>query len=362
MPAVAQPDPGRAAVPHKAVIRAGDKFCSRGIQQTELSVPAHRRIAVQQRGGAAVDQGFLCVIVWGIDAVIAGFCYLAPGSVQIYPFAVALGGGQRCIKEKICGCINGIVGGSAVFITVGVLPIADKIIPVVALAVYCTAAGGHRAVGAAAVPQQIILCRGAELARAEAAAVYGHSMLLQIDKFQIAVAVVPVTDHTIAAGLQLTGIFLSQRVGSLPRKTICVVVPMAVAETTFKQRLRRAAGQNLTAVAAHQAPLAVLAHRVVFDLGVGLQFPRIAEEPYIIVVQHRRAGFHESLRRHGVSCGCGRRRDLGCFPGLRSGGGGYSSGRYAAGHIRPGGTARQQQGRQNAEPKLHSSTPPLLFR
>ena len=93
MPAVAQPDPGRAAVPHKAVIHAGDKFCSRGIQQTELSVPAHRRIAVQQRGGAAIDQGFLCVIVWGIDAVIAGFCYLAPGSVQIYPFAVALGGG-----------------------------------------------------------------------------------------------------------------------------------------------------------------------------------------------------------------------------------------------------------------------------
>lgn len=134
-------------------------------------------------------------------------------------------------------------------------------------------------------------------------------MLLQIDKFQIAVAVVPVTDHTIAAGLQLTGIFLSQRVGSLPRKTICVVVPMAVAETTFKQRLRRAAGQNLTAVAAHQAPLAVLAHRVVFDLGVGLQFPRIAEEPYLIVVQHRRAGLHESLRRlHSVSGGCGSRR------------------------------------------------------
>ena len=188
-------------------------------------------------------------------------------------------------------------------------------------------------------------------------------MLLQIDKFQIAVAVVPVTDHTIAAGLQLTGIFLSQRVGSLPRKTVCVVVPMAVAETTFKQRLRRAAGQNLTAVAAHQAPLDVLAHRVVFDLGVGLQFPRIAEEPYLIVGQHRRAGLHESLRRlHSVSGGCGRRRGLGCFPGLGSGGGGYSSGRYAAGHIRPGGTARQQQGRQNAEPKLHSSTPPLLFR
>lgn len=46
-----------------------------------------------------------------------------------------------------------------VFIAVGVLTIADKIIPVVALAVYGTAAGGHRAVRAAAVPQQIILCR-----------------------------------------------------------------------------------------------------------------------------------------------------------------------------------------------------------
>ena len=188
-------------------------------------------------------------------------------------------------------------------------------------------------------------------------------MLLQIDKFQIAVAVVPVTDQTIAAGLQLTGIFLSQRVGGLPRKTVCVVVPMAVAETAFKQRLRRTAGQYLTAVAAHQAPLAVLAHRVVFDLWVGLQFPGIAEEPYIIVVHHRRAGLREPLGRlHGVSRGCGRRRGLCRFPVLRSGGCGRSSGRYAAGHIRPGGTARQQQGRQNAEPKLHSSTPPLLFR
>ena len=234
---------------------------------------------------------------------------------------------------------------------------------------YCTAAGGHRAVGAAAVPQQIILCRGAELARAEAAAVYGHSMLLQIDKFQIAVAVVPVTDHTIAAGLQLTGIFLSQRVGSLPRKTVCVVVPMAVAETTFKQRLRRAAGQNLTAVAAHQAPLAVLAHRVVFDLGVGLQFPRIAEEPYLIVVQHRRAGLHESLRRlHSVSGGGGRRRGLGgpgglrCPGSLRSSGQRGSRGWHSRRGNRPGGTACQKKHRQNGKQRsFHGHTPPLLF-
>ena len=112
----------------------------------------------------------------------------------------------------------------------------------------------------------------------------------------------------------------------------------------FKKRLGRAAGQYLGAVAAHQPPLAVSAHRIVIGVGVGLIFAKIVDQPYLIVVQHRRAGLHESLRRlHSVSGGCGRRRGLGCFPGLRSGGGGYSSGRYAAGHIRPGGTARQQQ-------------------
>ena len=35
-------------------------------------------------------------------------------------------------------------------------------------------------------------------------------------------------------------------------------------------------------------------HRIVISVGVGLIFAKIVDQPYLIVVQHRRAGLHES--------------------------------------------------------------------
>ena len=93
-------------------------------------------------------------------------------------------------------------------------------------------------------------------------------------------------------------------------------MPAAALNKTFNQRLRCAAGQYLGTIAAHQAPQAVFAHRVIVGLRVRLKGALVANEPNIIIIQHIRIRRHKPLRRSSS-----RRRGGSTFGCLRRGGG-----------------------------------------
>ena len=199
MPAVGQLDPCRAAVPRKAAVDAGNKLCAGAVQQAELSVPADDCIAAQQRRGAGKDQRLVCIVVGPVYAVVAGGGHFMARCVQIHPFALALGGGQRRVKEAVSRGVYKIVGCIAVPAAIHVQPVADEVVPFVAFVRGGAALRGHKAVGAAAEQPQDVVGERNELARPHAAAVQVGFIVLQTDKLPVAAAVVFCTKASVAA-------------------------------------------------------------------------------------------------------------------------------------------------------------------
>ena len=119
--------------------------------------------------------------------------------VQIHPFALAPGSGQRCVKEAVCRGVYKIVGCNAVPIAVHIQPVTDEVVPFVAFVGGGAALRGHRAVGAAAEQPQDVVGGRNELARPHAAAVQIGFIVLQTDKLPVAAAVVFCAKASVAA-------------------------------------------------------------------------------------------------------------------------------------------------------------------
>ena len=119
--------------------------------------------------------------------------------VQIHPFALALGGGQRRVKEAVSRGVYKIVGCTAVPAAIHVQPVADEVVPFVAFVRGGAALRGHKAVGAAAEQPQDVVGERNELARPHAAAVQVGFIVLQKDKLPEADAVVFCTKASVAA-------------------------------------------------------------------------------------------------------------------------------------------------------------------
>ena len=119
--------------------------------------------------------------------------------VQIHPFAVALGGGQRRVKEAVRGGIVEIIRSRAVFAAVNILVTAVKFDPAFAFLQYGAVPRGHKSIGAAAEQPQDVVGERNELARSHAAAVQVGFIVLQKDKLPVAAAVVFCTKASVAA-------------------------------------------------------------------------------------------------------------------------------------------------------------------
>ena len=119
--------------------------------------------------------------------------------VQIHPFALALGGGQRRVKEAVSRGVYKIVGCIAVPAAIHVQPVTDEVVPFVAFVRGGAALRGHKAVGAAAEQPQDVVGERNELARPHATAVQVGFIVLQKDKLPVAAAVVFCTKASVAA-------------------------------------------------------------------------------------------------------------------------------------------------------------------
>ena len=129
--------------------------------------------------------------------------------VQIHPFAVALGGGQRRVKEAVRGGIVEIIRSRAVFAAVNILVTAVKFDPAFAFLQYGAVPRGHKSIGAAAEQPQDVVGERNELARPHAAAVQVGFIVLQTDKLPVAAAVVLCAKASVAALCQhLRGRFI----------------------------------------------------------------------------------------------------------------------------------------------------------
>ena len=115
------------------------------------------------------------------------------------PFALALGGGQRRVKEAVSRGVYKIVGCIAVPAAIHVQPVADEVVPFVAFVRGGAALRGHKAVGAAAEQPQDVVGERNELARPHAAAVQVGLIVLQKGKLPVAAAVVFCTKASVAA-------------------------------------------------------------------------------------------------------------------------------------------------------------------
>ena len=113
--------------------------------------------------------------------------------------ALALGGGQRRVKEAVSRGVYKIVGCTAVLAAIHVQPVADEVVPFVAFVRAGAALRGHKAVGAAAEQPQDVVGERNELARPHATAVQVGFIVLQKDKLPVAAAVVFCTKASVAA-------------------------------------------------------------------------------------------------------------------------------------------------------------------
>ena len=141
----------------------------------------------------------VCIVVGPVYAVVAGGGHFMARCVQIHPFALALGGGQRRVKEAVSRGVYKIVGCTAVPAAIHVQPVADEVVPFVTFVRGGAALRGHKAVGAAAEQPQDVVGERNELARPHAAAVQVGFIVLQKDKLPVAAAVVFCTKTSVAA-------------------------------------------------------------------------------------------------------------------------------------------------------------------
>ena len=166
MPSVVQLDTGGAAVPDKAIIRAGDIFCPCAIQQAEFSAAAHGGIAVQQRCGTPEKEGAIPRSVGIIHTIVTNRRHFLAHRAQVHPLAVPLCGGKRGIKKVVGKSVVVDVCRTAIAAAVNVLSITDNTDVVVALVFRYASLDRHIAVHPAAVQQHVFVCRRGQFSRA----------------------------------------------------------------------------------------------------------------------------------------------------------------------------------------------------